>query len=136
MCHAKISLGFLSSSCYPRLSAARSGARVHWLKKQKKKIYGLILCVGGAMVVVLGSNHHKRHHAVTTSSGTKSRIPKDAAAKTYPILGTALILFEVLGVALFYVILPVLSRFYKSAWLTSMVILSSLPVYILTFFSF
>ena len=102
----------------------------------KKKIYGLILCVGGAMVVVLGSNHHKRHHAVTASSGTKSRIPNDAAAKTYPILGTALILFEVLGVALFYVILPVLSRFYKSAWLTSMVILSSLPVYILTFFLF
>jgi drug/metabolite transporter (DMT)-like permease len=105
----------------------------------KKKLYGLILCVGGAMVVVLGSEHHKRRsndsHSHAVAAATKS-VSRDLTAKSYPILGTAFILTEVFAVAFFYVILPVLSRFYKSAWLASMILLSSLPMYIVSFFLF
>ena len=105
----------------------------------KKKLYGLLLCVSGAMVVVLGSEHHKRRsndsHSHAVAAATKS-VSRDLTTKSYPILGTAFVLTEVFGCAFFYVILPVLSRFYKSAWLTSMILLSSLPFYIASFFLF
>ena len=99
----------------------------------KKKIYGLVFCVCGAFVVVLGSGHHEKHAASATGAGT-TLVPKDAAAKSYPIAGTSLLLFEVIGVALYFVVLPILTRFYNGAWLTTILLFASVPMFLAFFF--
>ena len=99
----------------------------------KKKIYGLVFCVCGAFVVVLGSGHHEKYAASATGAGT-TLVPKDAAAKSYPIAGTSLLLFEVIGVALYFVVLPILTRFYNGAWLTTILLFASVPMYLAFFF--
>ena len=91
------------------------------LEEKKNKLIGLVLSVGGAVVIVLGSGHH------TPSKGAL-HVPK-----AYPIMGTSFLLIEVVAMAFFYILLPVLSRFYHSEWVTAWLFWAALPCYIFIF---
>ena len=90
-------------------------------EEKKNKLIGLVLSVGGAVVIVLGSGHH------TPSKGAL-HVPK-----AYPIMGTSFLLIEVVAMAFFYILLPVLSRFYHSEWVTAWLFWAALPCYIFIF---
>ena len=110
--------------------SSNCGAKARRGLKRKKNLQPCLLCLW-CFCGSSGLGSSRKHAASATGAGT-TLVPKDAAAKSYPIAGTSL-LFEVIGVALYFVVLPILTRFYNGAWLTTILYFIG-PMFVASFF--